>query len=63
MIEAYFGMKCNPFKKEFEQKNKFEFTDFIEMQARLNYLIKTKGIRFVHRQFRFWKNLCNSIFY
>ena len=44
MIETYFGMKCNPFKKGFEQKNKFEFTDFKEMQARLEYLLKTKGI-------------------
>lgn len=44
MIETYFGMKCNPFKKGFEQKNKFEFTDFKEMQARLDYLLKTKGI-------------------
>ena len=44
MIETYFGMKCNPFKKGFEQKNKFEFVDFKEMQARLDYLLKTKGI-------------------
>ena len=44
MIETYFGMKCNPFKKGFEQKNKYEFNDFKEMQGRLNYLLKTKGI-------------------
>lgn len=44
MIETYFGMKCNPFKKGFDQKNKFEFADFKEMQARLDYLLKTKGI-------------------
>ena len=44
MIETYFGMKCNPFKKGFEQTNKFEFIDFKEMQARLDYLLKTKGI-------------------
>ena len=44
MIETYFGMKCNPFKKGFEQKNKYEFKDFKEIQARLNYLVKTKGI-------------------
>lgn len=44
MIETYFGMKCNPFKKGFEQKNKYEFCDFKEMQARLDYLLKTKGI-------------------
>ena len=35
MIETYFGMKCNPFKKGFEQKNRYEFNDFKEMQARL----------------------------
>ena len=44
MIETYFGMKCNPFKKGFEQKNRFEFNDFKEMQARLEYLLRTKGI-------------------
>lgn len=44
MIETYFGMKCNPFKKGFDQKKKFEFNDFKEMQARLDYLLKTKGI-------------------
>ena len=44
MIETYFGMKCNPFRKGFEQKNKYEFTDFKEMQARLEYLLKAKGI-------------------
>lgn len=44
MIETYFGMKCNPFQKGFENKNKFEFTDFKEIQARLEYLLKTKGI-------------------
>ena len=44
MIETYFGMKCNPFQKGFEQKHNYEFTDFKEMQARLNYLLKTKGI-------------------
>ena len=30
MIETYFGMKCNPFKKGFEQKNRYEFNDFKE---------------------------------
>ena len=44
MIETYFGMKCNPFRKGFEQKNKYEFNDFKEMQARLEYLLKAKGI-------------------
>ena len=44
MIETYFGMKCNPFRKGFDQKYTFEFNDFKEMQARLNYLLKTKGI-------------------
>lgn len=44
MIETYFGMKCNPFRKGFEQKYTFEFNDFKEMQSRLNYLLKTKGI-------------------
>jgi len=44
MIETYFGMKCNPFKKGIELKDTYEFTDFKEMQARLSYLLKTKGI-------------------
>lgn len=44
MIETYFGMKCNPFRKGFEQKNKYEFIDFKEMQGRLEYLLKTRGI-------------------
>lgn len=44
MIETYFGMKCNPFQKGFEQKNSYNFADFTEMQARLEYLLKTKGI-------------------
>ena len=44
MIETYFGMKCNPFKKGFDSKKSFEFNDFNEMQARLNYLLKNKGI-------------------
>ena len=51
MFETYFGMKCNPFKKGFEQKNRFEFTDFKEMQARLDYLLKTKGIGLFTRSF------------
>ena len=44
MIETYFGMKCNPFRKGFEQKNKYEFADFKEMQGRLGYLQKVRGI-------------------
>ena len=44
MIETYFGMKCNPFKKDIPLKDTYEFTDFKEMQARLAYLLKTKGI-------------------
>lgn len=54
MFETYFGMKCNPFKKGFEQKNRFEFTDFKEMQARLDYLLKTKGIGLFTRSFWIW---------
>lgn len=44
MIETYFGMKCNPFRKGFDQKNRYEFIDFKEMQSRLAYLLKTHGI-------------------
>ena len=44
MIETYFGMKCNPFRKGVEQKNKYEFVDFKEMQGRLEYLQKIHGI-------------------
>ncbi len=42
MIDTYFGMKCNPFQKE--QTIIYNFSDFKEMQGRLNYLLKTKGI-------------------
>lgn len=44
MYETYFGMKCNPFNKEIKLDNTFETQDFKEMQGRLKYLIKTKGI-------------------
>ena len=44
MYESYFGMKTNPFKKDIEIQNTFEFSDFKEVQARLKYLINTKGI-------------------
>lgn len=44
MYETYFGMKTNPFKKDIEIKDTFEFSDFKEVQSRLKYLINTKGI-------------------
>ncbi|MEG2464391.1 MAG: AAA family ATPase [Malacoplasma sp.] len=44
MFETYFGMKCNPFKKDIITKDTFELADFKEAQARLDYLVKTKGI-------------------
>ncbi len=44
MYEAYFGMKCNPFKKDIQIQNSFEFDDFKEVQSRLKYLLYTKGI-------------------
>ena len=44
MYESYFGMKTNPFKKDIEIQNTYEFSDFKEVQARLKYLINTKGI-------------------
>lgn len=37
-------MKCNPFNKDIQEKDTFETQDFKEMQGRLNYLLKTKGI-------------------
>ena len=44
MYETYFGMKSNPFKKDISLDNTYETKDFKEMQGRLNYLLKTKGI-------------------
>ena len=44
MYESYFGMKINPFKKDIEIKNTYEFTDFKEAQSRLKYLLNNKGI-------------------
>ena len=47
MYEAYFGMKLNPFKKDIEIKNTYEFNDFKEVQNRLKYLLNNKGIGLV----------------
>lgn len=44
MYKAYFGMKLNPFRKDIELKNTYEFKDFKEVQSRLKYLLNTKGI-------------------
>ncbi len=44
MYEAYFGMKLNPFKKDIDIKNTYEFNDFKEAQNRLKYLLNNKGI-------------------
>lgn len=44
MIETYFGMKCNPFQKGTKNIEKYDFLDFKEVQARLTYLLKVKGI-------------------
>lgn len=44
MYESYFGMKTNPFRKDIDTKDTFEFEDFKEVQSRLKYLLKTKGI-------------------
>lgn len=44
LYETYFGMKCNPFNKDIALDNTFETQDFKEMQGRLKYLVKTKGI-------------------
>lgn len=44
MYEAYFGMKLNPFKKDIDIKNTYEFNDFKETQNRLKYLLNNKGI-------------------
>ncbi len=44
MYEAYFGMKLNPFKKDIDIKNTYEFNDFKEVQNKLKYLINNKGI-------------------
>ena len=44
MYEPYFGMKLNPFRKDIDIKNTYEFKDFKEVQNRLKYLLNTKGI-------------------
>ena len=44
MYESYFGMKLNPFKKDIDRKNTYEFNDFKEVQNRLKYLLNNKGI-------------------
>lgn len=44
MYEAYFGMKLNPFRKDIDIKNTYEFKDFKEVQNRLKYLLNIKGI-------------------
>lgn len=62
MIETYFGMKCNPFKKGFDQKNKFEFIDFKETEGRLEYLLKTKGIGLFTGNSGFGKTYCIKYF-
>ena len=62
MIETYFGMKCNPFKKDIPLKDTYEFTDFKEMQARLSYLLKTKGIGVFTGSSGLRQNICYKIF-
>ena len=44
MYESYFGMKLNPFKKDIDIKNTYQFADFKECQNRLKYLLNNKGI-------------------
>ena len=44
MYMTYFGMKKNPFKKDIDLKDTYEFNDFKEVQGRLSYLLNTKGI-------------------
>lgn len=44
MYESYFGMNLNPFKKDIDIKNTYEFNDFKEAQNRLKYLLNSKGI-------------------
>ena len=44
MYESYFGMKLNPFKKDIELKNTYQFKDFTEAQSRFKYLLNNKGI-------------------
>ena len=44
MYESYFGMKLNPFKKDIDIKNTYQFKDFKECQNRLKYLLNNKGI-------------------
>ena len=44
MFDTYFGMKCNPFQKDIALKDTYELADFKEVQARLAYLQKNRGI-------------------
>ena len=50
MYESYFGMSVNPFKKDIELKNTYEFKDFKEVQSRLKYLLENKGIRIIYSE-------------
>ena len=44
MYETYFSMKCNPFNKDVKLDYTYDTQDFKEMQGRLKYLLKIKGI-------------------
>jgi len=47
MFTQYFGMKFNPFSKEIPSDNLYESNDFKELESRLKYLQKTRGIGLV----------------
>ena len=50
MYESYFGMNINPYKKDIDIRNTYEFNDFKEVQNRLKYLLNNKGIRLIHTE-------------
>ena len=50
MYESYFGMNINPFKKDIDIRNTYEFNDFKEVQNRLKYLLNNKGIRLIYTE-------------
>lgn len=44
MYTSYYGMNCNPFLKEVEEKNRYESRDYKELNSRFNYLREVKGL-------------------
>lgn len=44
MFKQHFGLKCNPFDKEIPIEHLFESNDMKELDSRLQYMLKNRGI-------------------